>query len=270
MNAVSFLGYPASLAMGVALGLTGGGGSILTVPILVYLFGISPLLATGYSLAVVGLVALWGSWGAFRSKDLHFKSGFIFGVPGIAGVIFARRVLLPSVPNIISIFGKDLSKNSLLLILFSILMLVASFSMMRASRQAEPSVRAESKYSNQASPLWLALIGLGVGIISGLIGAGGGFLIVPALVTLARLEMRQAIGTSLLVISLQSLLGILSDRAALSAIDVGLFVFIAALALLGMSIGARLRHKFSASHLKLGFGVFVLVMGAVILMREIV
>lgn len=270
MTALSLFGYPASFAMGVALGLTGGGGSILTVPILVYLFGISPLLATGYSLAIVGVVALWGTWGAYRAKDLQLRSGFIFGVPGVAGVIFARRVLLPTVPGALSLWGKDFSKNSLLLILFSLLMIVASISMMRASSQAEPPIGAESKNSNQASPLWLALIGFAVGIVAGFVGAGGGFLIVPALVTLAGLEMRQAIGTSLLVISMQSLLGILGDGAVLSTIDGRLFALIAVLALLGMSIGGRLRHSFSVARLKFGFGVFVLVMGAVILMHEIV
>jgi uncharacterized membrane protein YfcA len=253
--------------MGLALGLTGGGGAILTVPILVYLFGVVPMTATVYSLAIVGLVALWGAWGAYRSKDLHLKSALAFGVPGLIGVLVARRLLLPSVPQTINAFGESLSKDSLLLVLFSLLMLAASISMIRASFKnshlGKTSVAAQSNVSA------LILIGLIVGVIAGFLGAGGGFLIVPALVSLAKLEMRQAVGTSLFVIALQSLLGVLGDHVALRAIDPLLFTSITMLALIGMSVGTRLRHRISAPRLKLGFGIFVLMMGTTILLREI-
>jgi uncharacterized membrane protein YfcA len=269
MTLLEASGYSASLAMGVALGLTGGGGSILTVPILVYLFGVLPVNATAYSLAIVGLVALWGTWTAYRSNDLHFKLGLVFGIPGVVGVVFSRRILLPGVPDTMAMLGGDFSKNSLLLVLFSILMLAASLSMIRASRQHPLPAKALDLPTAKTPLPWISVVGLAIGILAGFVGAGGGFLIVPALVTLARLEIKQAVGTSLLVISLQSVLGILGDRAALLAMDPRLFASVAALALLGMSIGSRLRHNISPARLKLGFGLFVLVMGTVIFVREI-
>lgn len=266
MTAIQFAGYPASLAMGAALGLMGGGGSILTVPILVYLFGVLPLAATSYSLAIVGLVALWGAWGAYRTKELHLRTGIFFGVPGLVGVIVARRFVLPALPQSLNLFGLILGKDSLLLVLFALLMLAASFSMIRASRKLAVVSREPGL---SPSPIGLLAVGLLVGVTVGFVGAGGGFLIVPALVSLAKLEMRQAVGTSLFVISLQSLLGLLGDPASLRAIDVSLFVSIALLAVLGMSLGAKLRHRMAPERLKFAFGIFVLSMGALILLREL-
>lgn len=266
MSALEMLGYPASLVMGLALGLTGGGGSILTVPILVYLFGIGALQATAYSLALVGLVAAWGAWGAYRRRDLQLGRALMFGVPGVAGVLVSRRVLLPGLPDSVWIAGTPLSQNSLLLVVFAILMLAVSVSMIRASRGAgaPPGTHPDARVSRAS----LGLAGLVTGLLAGFVGAGGGFLIVPALVKMGRLDMRQAVGTSLFVIALQSLLGVAGDFRALSQIEWPLFVSIAVLAGLGMSLGTKFRDRISQPRLKLGFGVFVLVMGAFILVQE--
>ncbi len=261
------LGYPASVAMGLALGLTGGGGSILSVPILVYLFGVGALEATAYSLGLVGLVALWGAWGAYKSGELHLKRALSFGIPGLIGVLLSRRVLLPTLPPSLSFFGLTLSKNSLLLIAFSLLMLLASASMIRASNLFRN--RESSEQKREVSNFKLALSGLLTGIVAGFVGAGGGFLIVPALVNVGRLDMRSAVGTSLFVIALQSLIGVLGDFEVLAKIDFTLFFSIAILAVAGMSLGTRFREHISQSRLKLGFGVFVLVMGCLILFQEI-
>lgn len=209
-----------------------------------------------------------GSFWSLSLKDLHFKSALAFGVPGVVGVLCSRRILLPSVPDHLILFGKNFSKDSLLLVLFSALMLAASYSMIRAARKPVPLTKGTPQ-PHESSLLTLAFIGAIVGVIAGFVGAGGGFLIVPVLVSFAKLEMRQAVGTSLFVISLQSLLGVLGDRAALATIDLCLFVSVATLAVLGMSLGTRLRRRISPPHLKLGFGVFVLVMGTVILLREL-
>lgn len=268
MTTLELLGYPASIIMGLALGLTGGGGSILTVPILVFLFGIGALQATAYSLGLVGLVAMWGAWGAYRSGDLHLSRALSFGIPGVIGVLISRRVLLPMLPPQISIFSLTLNQNSLLLIFFSMLMLLASASMIQASRGKTNSNNAlddKSTVSNMA----LFFGGLSIGLIAGFVGAGGGFLIVPALVNLGKLDMRQAVGTSLFVIALQSLLGVLGDFKALLQIDFTLFGTIVLLAIIGMSFGTRLRKRISQSKLKLGFGIFVLVMGSLILLQQI-
>ena len=267
MTGLELLGYSASLAMGLALGLTGSGGSILTVPILVYLFGIGALQATTYSLGLVGIVALWGAWWAYRSGDLHLKRALSFGIPGVLGVLISRRLLLPMLPVEISILGLSLKQNSILLIAFSILMLLASTSIIRASLDKKAKVVAP-KDNGSVSNIALALSGLAVGLIAGFVGAGGGFLIVPALVSIGKLDMKQAVGTSLFVIALQSLLGILGDYKALIQMDFTLFSIVAVLAAVGMSIGTALRKRLSQSKLKLGFGVFVLVMGSLILFQE--
>jgi uncharacterized membrane protein YfcA len=267
MTALEALGYPASVAMGVALGLTGGGGSILTLPILVYLFGIGAFEATAYSLGLVGLVALWGAWGAYRAGDLHLRRALSFGIPGVVGVLIARRILLPMLPQTVSAFGWSLAQNSFLLVVFSLTMLLASTSMIRASRQQRIGKLADANVDANRH-VALPLTGLATGLLAGFVGAGGGFLIVPALVNLGKLEMRQAIGTSLFVIALQSLLGVLGDFNALSQIDFSLFASVAALAIAGMTLGTRLRKNVPQAALKLGFGIFVLLMGTLILFQE--
>jgi len=261
------LGYPASFAMGIALGLTGGGGSILTVPILVYLFEIAVIDATVFSLALVGLVAAWGAWGAFRHRELHLSRALTFGIPGVLGVTISRRLILPQLPLEVHILGLRLTQSSILLIAFATLMLAAALTMMRSARRVPDS--AERLDTRESSSLYLGVIGFGVGCVVGLLGAGGGFLIVPALMHFGRLDMRQAIGTSLFVISLQSLLGVLGDLPALLSLKFSLFVSVALLALAGMTVGSKLRSKIAPHHLKFGFGIFVLMMGALILIQEI-
>lgn len=267
MTSLEFLGYAASLVMGLALGLTGGGGSILTVPILVYLFGIGALQATAYSLVIVGLVALWGTWGAYRNGELNLNRALAFGIPGVIGVAVSRRVLLPLLPSELSIFGLTLSQSSILLIAFSLLMLLASVSMIRTSWSENARVVA-AKVDRSVSTIILFLGGLAVGLLAGFVGAGGGFLIVPALVSIGKLDMKQAVGTSLFVIALQSLLGVLSDFKAVAQMDFILFSVIAVLAIIGMSLGTLFRKRISQSKLMLGFGFFVLVMGGLILFQE--
>lgn len=268
MTGLELAGYPASLAMGLALGLTGGGGSILTVPIFVYLFGIGAVQATAYSLGLVGLVALWGAWGAYRSGDLNLKRALSFGIPGVFGVAISRRFLLPLMPAEISIMGSTWSQNSALLIGFSLLMLLASITMIQSSL-GKGKIAPPANNERIVSEIGLSLSGLAVGLLAGFVGAGGGFLIVPALVSLGNLDMKQAVGTSLFVIALQSLLGILADAKTLAQIDFTLFSIVAVLAILGISLGGAIRQKLSQSKLKLGFGVFVLAMGGLIFFQEI-
>jgi uncharacterized protein len=269
MTNLELWGYPASLGMGVALGLTGGGGSILTVPILVYLFGIGAYQATTYSLGLVGLVAMWGAWNAYRGGDLHLRRALAFGIPGVAGVLISRRLLLPLLPESFSIWGLSFTQNSLLLIAFSILMLVASASMILASRSDASRISSKGVLQDTSvSSVSLTVGGFVVGVVAGFVGAGGGFLIVPALVNLGKLDMRQAVGTSLFVIALQSLLGVMGDFKSLAQIDPLLFFSVASLALVGMSLGGRFRSRISATRLKLGFGIFVLIMGTLIFIQE--
>ncbi|MCM2281209.1 MAG: sulfite exporter TauE/SafE family protein [Bdellovibrionaceae bacterium] len=259
------LGYLASLAMGVVLGLMGGGGSILTVPIMVYLFGLPPVVATGYSLFVVGLTAVIGSAMYIRKGEIDFKVGLSFAVPSILGVNLSRAVVLPVIPNVIgSIGGFVITKEILVMATFSILMIVASYSMIGKRKE-----RSQATYQPIVRVAFISIQGFVIGLIAGFVGAGGGFLIIPALVTLAGLSMRIAVGTSLLIIALQSLMGFSGDLMRGATVDWPLLGTVAAVAAVGIVAGSALAQKVKEQKLKVAFGWFVLVMGATILIEQI-
>lgn len=257
---MELLGYIAAILMGLSLGLIGGGGSILTVPILVYLFSVHPLIATSYSLFIVGSTALVGSYLAYKKNDVDLKIALRFAVPSFIGVYAMKIVLLPLIPeNIVSISNFHLTKNLLVMIVFAVLMVIASIAMIKGL------VKSESHPNN----LKITIQGFFVGSVTGFVGAGGGFLIVPALVNLLGLNMRSAIGTSLTIISLNSLFGFgLSMHQGLE-ITWSLLVAILGAALVGLVIGSYYSKKISEKHLKKGFGYFVLIMGTIILIDQI-
>ena len=254
--------------MGLVLGLTGGGGSLLAVPILVYLFGIPALDATSYSLGIIGVISLWGAFGAYRNGDLKLGHALFFGIPGILGVILSRRVFLPMVPAQIHFFNFLISKDSLLLISFALLMLFTSVSMLK-SLVPKRNLTPPPPSTIQVARGYLVVLGLFVGILSGFVGAGGGFLIVPALLSLGKLDMKRAVGTSLLIIGMQSGFGVLSDLHRLDILDLKLFLAIVSLASIGMSLGSRARSFISDSKLKFGFAVLVLILAVGILWDQV-
>ncbi len=261
---MEILGYAASVLMGLSLGLIGGGGSILTVPILVYLFGVDPVLATAYSLFVVGLTSLAGSYSHFRAGNVQLKTAIVFGLPSIASVYAVRKFIVPIIPDpAFHIGSQQVSKGTLLMVLFAILMLMASISMIRPGKQKEAESKAPHNY------LIIFLEGLLVGGLTGLVGAGGGFLIIPALVLLAGLPMKQAVGTSLLIIALKSLIGFTGDLGARQPIDYGFMLLFSAFAIAGILLGSYLTRFISNEKLKPAFGWFVLVMGIYIIVKEI-
>lgn len=262
---MEYLGFAASLTMGIILGLMGGGGSILTVPIMVYLFSLTPSLATGYSLFVVGMTALIGGLVHLRKGEIDFQAGIIFAVPSIAGVNLSRALILPSIPTVIAEFGRfTLSRELLVMLSFAILMVMASASMIRRKNPSSP-VR-DLTYKGGAL---LALQGLIVGLIVGFVGAGGGFLIIPALVLMAGLQMRIAVGTSLMVIAFQSLLGFAADTYRGLSVNWLLLGTITIFAVLGIVLGSAFSHKVNERKLKSAFGYFVLVMGTGILLEQL-
>lgn len=262
---MELLGYAASIIMGLTLGLIGGGGSILTVPILVYLFGIDPILATAYSLFVVGLTSAVGSVSHFKKGNVDVKTALVFGVPSIIGVYAVRKFVVPAIPDpVFSIGTFPVEKGVFVMVLFAILMLLASISMIRKpKKRATPST--EKKYN---FPL-IFVEGLLVGGITGLVGAGGGFLIIPALVLLAGLPMKEAVGTSLLIIALKSLLGFTGDLGGELTIDYSFMLIFSAFAMVGILAGSYLTRFISNEKLKPAFGWFVLVMGVYILGKEL-
>lgn len=261
---MAILGYAASVLMGLSLGLIGGGGSILTVPILVYLFGVDPVLATAYSLFVVGLTSLVGSYSHFRAGNVQLKTALIFGLPSIAAVYAVRKFAVPHIPDPAFYIGSfAVAKGTLLMVLFAVLMLMASISMIRQGRQKQYEKKSTDNY------LLIFLEGLLVGGLTGLVGAGGGFLIIPALVLLAGLPMKQAVGTSLLIIALKSLIGFTGDLGAGQPIDYGFMLLFSAFAIAGILLGSYLTKFISNEKLKPAFGWFVLVMGVYIIIKEV-
>jgi uncharacterized protein len=263
---MEIIGYAAAIVMGLSLGLIGGGGSILTVPILVYLFGVNAVAATAYSLFVVGLTSAVGSFSHFKKGNVHIKTAIIFGIPSIVAVYLVRKIVVPAIPDEIFTVGSfTLTKSVGVLVLFAVLMLLASFSMIRKPK-LHAEIKSEPKYNY---PLIFGE-GLLVGGITGLVGAGGGFLIIPALVLLAGLPMKQAVGTSLLIIALKSLIGFTGDLGSGLEINYKFMLIFSAFAMVGIVVGSYLTKYISNEKLKPAFGWFVMVMGAYILVKELV
>jgi len=264
LDSSSIVGAIASLLIGLSLGLIGGGGSILTVPVLVYLFNVDPLQATAYSLFIVGATSAIGAFPKYKEGQVNLKTALIFGAPSIIAVYATRKWVVPAIPTQIGQWGEFvLTKNVLLMLLFALLMVAASFSMI--STQKSLGV-AEKKSQFFNYPLIL-IEGAIVGLLTGLVGAGGGFLIIPALVILTGLPMKQAVGTSLLIIAAKSLIGFTGDVTE-QAIDWVLLGFVTAMAVVGIIVGNQLSKKIDGNKLKKGFGWFVLVMGLYILIKE--
>ena len=260
-------GYLAPILIGLSLGLIGGGGSILTVPVLVYLFGIDPILGTAYSLFIVGVTSVIGSISYSRHSLVDVRTAIIFGLPSIVAVFLTRAYLVPAIPQEVLRLGDlIIDRGMMLMLLFAILMLVASIGMIRPTTKSPKS--PQSALTHRKYPYTLILIeGLVVGSLTGLVGAGGGFLIIPALVILGRLPMKQAIGTSLVIISAKSLLGFLGE-SGLRDLDWGFLLSVTAFAILGIFLGMKLSHRINGARLKPAFGWFVFVMGIYIILKE--
>jgi uncharacterized membrane protein YfcA len=259
-------GYFAAVIIGVSLGLIGGGGSILTVPVLVYLFGVNPVLASAYSLFIVGSTSLFGVIPKYKLGLVDFKTAAIFGVPAIVAVYLTRLMILPLIPEkIFSIGSFIITKPMLLMLIFAILMVFAAFSMIREKNMAVSENKTVALKYNY--PMIL-LEGIIVGVLTGLVGAGGGFLIIPALVLFSRLPMKLAVGTSLVIITAKSLIGFLGDLSHFT-IDWRFLLTITGLAIAGIFIGNKWSSRFSSLSLRRGFGWFVLVMGSYIIVKEL-
>ncbi|RYZ54864.1 MAG: sulfite exporter TauE/SafE family protein [Sphingobacteriales bacterium] len=255
-----YAGYLAAILIGISLGLIGGGGSILTIPVLVYLMGIPATAATTYSLFIVGVGSLAGSLRSYRI--INIKTALIFGSASIVSVLLTRRFLLPLIPEILlQSDSVRVSKDSFLMLLFAGLMILASFSMIRAGKK---KIRESIKSRN---PFFLVILGLFVGTVTGLLGAGGGFLIIPALVIFNKLDMKTAVATSLTIIAVNSLIGFAGSLGT-QEIDWRFLLLFTAIAVSGILIGTRLSQRISGRALKVGFGWFVLCMGVLILVAE--
>ena len=256
------LGYFASLFIGISLGLIGGGGSILTVPILVYLFNVNPKLATTYSLFIVGLTAAFGAIRHYKMGNIKVKSALYFAIPSLISLLLIRKIVLLQIPVLLSFTSTfSVRRDLLIMVLFAILMVLASYSMIKKQKATNPTTQI--KFLN------LIFIGALVGIITGFLGAGGGFLIIPALLFFAKMQMKQAVGTSLLIIAFNSLLGFAGDVINGVQINYIFLLSIAFIAGIGIFIGTYLSKKMNGEQLKPIFGWFVLVMGIYIITKEL-
>jgi uncharacterized membrane protein YfcA len=264
MELIEIFGFAGALLIGVVLGLIGGGGSILTVPILVYVLGVDPVTATAYSLFVVGVSALVGAIRNAQKGMVDFRTGIVFAIPAFISVFLTRKYVIPAIPDELFTIGDFvLTKNIGIMIFFAIIMLVAAYFMIKG-RKDEGGEEQEVQYNY---PM-IMIEGVVVGFLTGIVGAGGGFLIIPALVLLARLPMKKAVATSLMIIAIKSLIGFLGDVQNIE-IDWTFLGSFTAVSVVGIFVGIYLNKFIDGKKLKKGFGWFVLIMGVYIVLKEL-
>ncbi len=255
---MEFFGFVLFLLMGLTLGLIGAGGSILTIPILVYVYKMPVLLSSTYSLFIVGWSACLGM---LRYKNaIAFNKAFLFAIPSLTGVFISRFYFVPLLPEYIL----TLSRDSFLLFLLSIVMLLAALLMVsdRPPKKAHPTLTLPTILS-------IVCFGTSLGMLVGLLGTGGGFLIIPTLVLLLGVEMNQAVATSLFIIMLNSAIGFFADHQSLDITQYKKLFFFTALAMCGMWVGTLLSPKTSNEKLRKRFGYFIAVVALLIAAKEL-
>jgi uncharacterized membrane protein YfcA len=263
---MEIIAYAASALIGISLGLIGGGGSIMTVPVLVYLFGTNPILATSYSLFIVGSTSMVGAFHNYRKGLVSIKTALLFGLTSISTVFLTRKFIIPLIPKHIAQIGLfELTSGILTMVLFAVLMVAAASAMISSGRKQDAN--GQNREAKLNIPKLLGY-GIAIGLATGILGAGGGFLLIPTLVLLVGLPMKEAVGTSLLIIALNSLIGFTGDLGHFR-IDWSFLFKITAIAIAGIFMGGAISKKVDGSKLKKGFGWFVLVMGIYIITKEL-
>jgi len=261
---MEIIGYIAAVFMGMTLGIIGGGGSILTVPILVYLMGVSPSVATGYSLLIVGSAAAFGAYRYYKKGLIQIKTSLIFALPSIIAVYCTRAFLMPIIPQQIQVGSFSLNKDMGIMVLFACLMVLSAVMMFRNSKKLEPPKSSEHHY------ILIVVEGAVVGVATGVLGAGGGFLIIPALVLLIGMPMKQAVGASLFIITLKSLIGFVGDLQSGIDIQMPMLTIFLTATLGGMYIATQISHKIEGQKLQKAFAIFTLFIASIILIKELV
>lgn len=257
------LGYIGALCIGIVLGITGGGGSVLTLPVLVYMLNYNPIIATAYSLFIVGTTSGFGTFHSFKKGLVIPKTALQFAIPSVFGVYLTRKFIIPKIPETLFYLGSiQLSKATFLMLLFAVVMFMAAYTMLKDKKENDVvDIKIKS--------LVFVIIQLFfVGILIGLIGAGGGFLIIPALLKFAKLPMKTAIGTSLFIITINSLIGFTGDIQNME-IDWLFLIPFTTFSIIGIFIGLYIQHYINEKHLKKIFGFFVLIMSFLILFKEL-
>ena len=252
---MELLGYIMALFIGISLGLFGGGGSILAVPVLAYLFLLDEKLATAYSLFIVGFAALVGGIKQNINNNVDWITAVVFGIPALIGVWIVRHYVIPELPDVLFDVGDfAISRRMGMFGVFIVLMVAAALSMLKENTRKGGSGDISYNY-----PLIL-IEGLIVGTVTGLVGAGGGFLIIPALVVLTNLDIKKAIGTSLVIIALKSILGFFLGDALIMSIDWNFLIVFTSITIIGIFLGVYIGNFIDGNKLKKGFGYFILAM----------
>lgn len=265
---MELLGYICAVLTGISLGILGSGGSILTVPIMVYLMNINPVDATGLSLFIVGVTSMVGGITYIRKKLVDTEAATVFAIPSIISVFLTRKFLLPVIPDpLVSTAAITITKETFILLLFSVLMVIVGKSMISHATALEEDVVVEKEFNYP----WLLVVGIFSGFLTGLLGVGGGFIIIPALVLFARIPVRMSVGTSLLIIAVNSFSGFAEEVIVNhAAIDYRFLMHFVTLSLAGIFIGFWLSMKLKPGQLKKIFGWFILVMGVSVFLKEFI
>lgn len=267
MELLEIFGYLSALLIGFTLGLIGGGGSILAVPVLAYLFTINEKAATAYSLFIVGASALFGAVKQYLKGYVDLKTAVVFGIPAMLGVTLVRHYVVPNLPDILFVIQDfEFTRRMGMFGLFALLMIPAAYSMLKKQSKKQNRKNEAVAYNY---PLVL-IEGLIVGGVTGLIGAGGGFLIIPALVILANIEMKVAVGTSLMIIAFKSLIGFFLGDAMTMEIDWEFLALFTSITFIGVFIGSYTSNFIDGKKLKKGFGYFILAMSIFIFYMEFI
>jgi len=265
---VEFIGIGLALFVGIIMGLTGAGGSILTVPILVYILDIDPIIATSYSLLIVGATSFMGSLNFLKKGLVEIRTAIIFAIPALFSVFITRKFILPAIPDhILNIGVLNVSKDLFIMVLFAALMIVSALSMIqkrKGENEAENVGKVKLNYG-------LILVeGIVVGLLTGLVGAGGGFLIVPALVLFGKLPIKIAAATSLTIIAMNSFVGVMGDISNGAEFDWFLISIFSSLTIVGVFIGIYISGFINGRKLRPLFGYFVLLLSFYIIYKEII
>jgi len=262
-----WIGFLLSGFMGCTLGILGTGGAILTVPILVYFFQINPLLATSYSMVIVGCTAAIGALAYWRRGLINYSNALIFIVPMLSALLLTRHYLLPKIPEICwQTTHWTLTKDTLILELFACLMLVAGYLMYRAPTRTK-AIIAPWQWHHFIK---IILGCIGIGCLSGLLGAGGGFMIIPILVLVFMLPIKEAVGTSLTIIACNSLFGALSDAFAGIELNLPFLSHLVLTTSLGMLLGIYLGKYINGEPLKKVFSIGLICLGCLLIIQPIV
>jgi uncharacterized membrane protein YfcA len=258
---LEIIGFILAVLIGVSLGLMGGGGSILTVPLLVYFFQVNPFLASTYSLVIVGVSSLIGAIPFLKKGEFHIPAIIQLGIPSVIVVSLTKYFLIPLIPEQFQVGNGIICRSDkLLLVFFSLIIIIASSAMIR---------KQKNEIQKNVSVIQLVFHGVLTGFLTGLVGVGGGFLIIPVLVLVCKIPMKKAVGSSLIIILLNSVIGLVSAKN-LASFDYSLLLKITSFSVVGIVIGSYLATKIDGNKLKKGFGWFILLMGMGILLKELI